>query len=268
MKYRFEKYSIASIIILVLISLIQCNSTRILKRELVLEKEKLEREINNRAAAEDSLRIIFLKNGSLASTIKSYEFDIQNLKENEIQLLKKYEDLTGNYRKLRGINSLLKADLELTEQLLAETKINQLNDTTVSVTFTKYDLFNEGNTRHITGKSMLFIKDKTITTSGTDLDLRQTIRLRALIDDVDGEGPSLIVTTDYPGITISDIENINLVNSKLRAKEIDQAIPNEGTLGFGVGLGYGFNYTGQNNFNLGPTLNLGFYWTPKKLRLK
>jgi hypothetical protein len=268
MKDKKEKYGLISIIALILMLLVQCNSARILKRELVLEKEKVEREINNRLASEDSLRTILLENGSLATTIRSYEFDIQNLKENETKLLKEYESLTGKYRKLKGVNSLLRADLELTEQLLAEASINQLNDTTLTLDFTKYDVFGEGNTRYVSGKSAIFINNGIFTTSGTDLELKQNIRLRAVIDDIEGEGPGLIVSTDYPGITISDIENINLVNSKLRAKEIDDLLPNEGTLGFALGLGYGFNYAGKNTFNLGPTLNLGLYWTPKKLRLK
>jgi len=268
MKKRNDKYGIGLIALLIAVLFLQCNQSRRLKRDLQLEKEKVEREINNNKAAEDSLRLVRLENGDLATTIRSYEFDIQNLKEKEKELLRKYDDLTAGYKKLRGINSLIKADLELTEKILAETQATFINDTTIALTFSEYDIFSEGNTRMISGTSALSISqlDKPRLIS-TDIQLDQTIRLKALIDDLE-EGPSLVIATDYPGITITDIENINLINSKLRAKEIDDYVSNSSSVGFGLGVGYGLNYTGEGTFTPGPTINLGLFWSPKKLRFK
>jgi len=268
MKKRNDKYGIGLVTLLIAILFLQCNQSRRLKRDIQLEKERVEREINNRKASEDSLRLIKFDNGTLVSTVKSYEFDIQNLKDAERELLKKYEDLTSNYKKLRGINSILKADLELTEELLAESKAKQINDTTIDVSFAKYNLYSEGNSRFIYGNTIVSIGEGDPSVTSTEINLNQTIRLKAILDDVEDEGPSLLISTDYPGITISDIENINLVNSKLRAKEIDDYISNSGSLGFGLGVGYGINYIGEGTFKLGPTLNVGMYWTPKKLKLK
>jgi hypothetical protein len=268
MTKRDDKYGIGLIALLIAILFLQCNQSRRLQRDIQLEKEKVEREINNRAASEDSLRLVKLENGNLATTIRSYEFDIKHLKDSEKELLKKYEDLTTGYKKLKGINSLIKADLELTESILAETQAMLINDTTVALTFSKYDLFSEGNTRLISGKSMLSISQldqpKLI---DTEISLDQSIRLKALIDDLE-DGPSLVISTDYPGITISDIENINLINSKLRAKEIDDYVSNSSSLALGIGVGYGLNYVGQGNFRPGPTIGIGLYWSPKKLRFK
>lgn len=268
MTKRNDKYGIGLVVFLIAVLLLQCNQSRRLQRNLQLEKERVEREINNREASEDSLRLVRLENGQLATTIRSYEFDITQLKENERELLKKYEDLTIGYKKLKGINSLIKADLELTESILAETQAMLINDTTMSLTFSKYDLFSEGNTRMISGKSILSISQldqpKLI---DTEINLDQSIRLKALIDDLE-DGPSLVISTDYPGITISDIENINLINSKLRAKEIDDYVSNNNSVGFGFGVGYGLNYAGGGTFRPGPTLSLGLYWSPKKLRFK
>ena len=87
MTKRNDKYGIGAIALLIAVLFLQCNQSRRLKRDIQLEKEKVEREINNRAAAEDSLRIIRLENGNLATTIRSYEFDIKNLKESETLLL-------------------------------------------------------------------------------------------------------------------------------------------------------------------------------------
>ena len=268
MNKKKDKYGLLAILALIVMLMLQCNSSRRLKRDLQLEKEKVEREINNRQASEDSLRTIKFDNGTLVSTVRSYEFDIINLKEVERELLKKYEDLTTNYKKLRGINSILKADLDLTEDLLARSEAKQLNDTTFEVSFAKYNLYSEGNSRFISGKNTLFIGEGKPKVTDTEINLDQTIRLRAILDDIDGEGPSLLISTEYPGITISDIENINLINSKLRAKEIDSYVSNSGSLGFGLGLGYGLNYIGEGTFRAGPTLSVGMYWTPKKLRLK
>ena len=268
MKKRNDKYGIGAIALLIAVLFLQCNQSRRLKRDLQLEKERVEREVNNRAAAEDSLRLIRLQNGNLATTIRSYEFDIKNLKESEEILLEKYNDLTAGYKKLKGINSLIKADLELTEKILAETQATLINDTTIALTFTEYDIFSEGNTRLISGKSSISIgqldQPKLI---NTEIQLDQSIRLKALIDDLE-EGPSLVISTDYPGITITDIENINLINSKLRAKELNNPVSNSGAIGFGLGIGYGLNYVGEGNFRVNPTLNLGLMWSPKKLRFK
>lgn len=268
MKKRDNKYGIGLVALLIAILFLQCNQSRRLKRDIQLEKERVEREINNRKASEDSLRLVKFDNGTLVSTVKSYEFDIQNLKDAEKELLKKYESLTSNYRKLRGINSILKADLELTEELLAESKAKQINDTTIEVSFAKYNLYNEGNSRFIYGSTIVSIGDSNPSVTSTEINLDQTIRLKAILDEVEGEGPSLLISTDYPGIVISDIENINLINSKLRAKEINEYISNNSSLGLGIGLGYGMNYVGEGTFKLGPTLSVGMYWTPKKLRLK
>lgn len=268
MTKRNDKYGIGLVVLLIAVLLLQCNQSRRLQRDLQLEKEKVEREINNREASEDSLRLVRLENGQLATTIRSYEFDVTRLKENEKELLKKYDDLTSSYKKLKGINSLIKADLELTESILAETQAMLINDTTIALTFSKYDLFSEGNTRMISGKSILSISQlDQPSLIDTEVSLDQTIRLKALIDDLE-EGPSLVISTDYPGITITDIENINLINSKLRAKEIDDYVSNSNSVGFGFGVGYGLNYAGGGTFRPGPTLSLGLYWSPKKLRFK
>lgn len=268
MTKKKDKYGLLAILALIAMLLLQCNSSRRLKRDLKLEQERVEREVNNRSAFEDSLRLVRFDNGTLASTARSYEFDIKNLKDSEKELLEKYKDLTSSYKKLRGINSVLKADLELTEELLAESNAEQVNDTTIRVSFSKYNLYSEGNSRFIYGSNTISVGNGDPRVTETEINLDQTIRLRAILDDVEGKGPSLLISTDYPGIVISDIENINLVNSKLRSKEIDDYVSDTGSLGFGVGVGYGLNYIGEGTFRAGPTLSVGMYWTPKKLRLK
>jgi len=68
------------------------------------------------------------------------------------------------------------------------------------------------------------------------------------------------IATDYPGITFGEIENINLINNKLNkpTKKAGWSI--------GVGLGYGYTLSSGQVINLGPTIGVGLFYSPKWLR--
>ena len=60
---------------------------------------------------------------------------------------------------------------------------------------------------------------------------------------------------------IGDIENINLVNSRLNRKDQKKS---RWLVGFGVG--YGVNLNNNQVISTGPSIGLGIYWSPKFLR--
>lgn len=82
----------------------------------------------------------------------------------------------------------------------------------------------------------------------------------AAIEDNDGYN-ELKISTGYPGLTISDIENINLINTKLNQRNEKKA-----GWGIGVGVGYGINLNNNQVISTGPSIGIGVYWSPKWLR--
>lgn len=258
-----NKYIIGTIAILLAVILLQCNHTRNVRDVLEEKIEEVVREKNNVLAMNSKIDTLTLENGELVSTIKSYEYDIKRLKGKNDTILKDYKDLLDMYEDLEGINSILKADLNITDSLLAVTTSRMINDTTAEINHAIDDEYSPGNTLRLTGVTKVSIdsENKIITSNGSIFNIEQSIRLRAILNEVDGQ-PSVSISTSYPNLTITDIENINLINNMLK----EDQIPDTRTgLGVGLGLGYGINYN-RNGIGIGPSLTFGVYWTPKILR--
>jgi len=75
------------------------------------------------------------------------------------------------------------------------------------------------------------------------------------------EGNSLKITSPYPNLTFTRIENLNLVNDELNRPMIGKS---GWSVGFGVG--YGLNLNPNQVISVGPTIGIGLYWSPKWLR--
>ena len=91
-------------------------------------------------------------------------------------------------------------------------------------------------------------------------ELTQTLSLFAAIENKDG-ADILKLSTSYPGIEIKDIENINLINTRLNRK-----YDKKGGWSIGVGFGYGINLNNNQVISTGPSIGLGIYYSPKWLR--
>jgi hypothetical protein len=94
----------------------------------------------------------------------------------------------------------------------------------------------------------------------TKFELTQTLSLMAAIENVDG-ADRLKLSTSYPGLEIKDIENINLVNSRLNNRDQKKS---RWLVGFGVG--YGINLNNNQVISTGPSIGVGLYWSPKFLQ--
>jgi hypothetical protein len=91
-------------------------------------------------------------------------------------------------------------------------------------------------------------------------ELTQTLSLMAAIENIDG-ADRLKLSTSYPGIEIKDIENINLINTRLNRK-----VQKKAGWSIGIGVGYGINLNNNQVISTGPSIGLGVYWSPKFLR--
>jgi hypothetical protein len=249
-------------VLFVLLFLGQCNRISTLKEEVKTANETANREYNNYLASNDSVKTLKLENGNMVSTIRGYEFDIANLKDSERVLTSKYQKQLGLNKKLEGVNSLLMADLEVKDSIiltLSQTKIDSL---TTMVEFASNDDFGNGNTRTVKGG--LYIKRDPLTFDflayDPTLSIDQRIKLSAAVLEEDGV-QQLRISTQYPGLTITDIENINLINTKLNARR-------EKSAGWSIGpsIGVGFTLTPGQVVAFGPTIGLSAVWSPKWLR--
>ena len=101
-----------------------------------------------------------------------------------------------------------------------------------------------------------------LTTSNVNLTTSQTMKLRAAIFEEDGKN-IVRITTDYPGLKISDVENISLINNRINQEPTE---PKSGGWSLGMGIGYGINLNPNSNISYGPNISIGLMWSPKWLR--
>jgi hypothetical protein len=245
-----------------LLFLRQCNQISTLKQDLVQTEETANRNFNNYKAAQDTVRLLELNNGKQAATIKSYEFDIANLEEEQETLISKYRSVLDVNDDLDKVNALLSAEIRIKDSLLASISVEKIDSITDKVTFDRFDDFGNGNTRNLAGSMFVYRNGDNLLYRDAIFSIQQELSLYAAIEDADGDGQDEIkITTDYPGLLIKDIENINLINSKLNQKYSKKA-----GWSVGLGIGYGINLNNNQVISYGPSLNVGLFWSPKWLR--
>ncbi len=243
-----------------LLFLQQCNRNASLKQKVDTITRDSERNLNNYIAARDTIRTVITKNGDLISEIGSYEFDISNLNQEQESLINKYKKVLDINRDLNRVNSLLSTTINIKDSIIANSNISIVDSNNSRLTFTKFDDFGSGNTRNLSGELLITKLDTGFRYGDPLIRLSQTMKLSAAIEEVDGL-TQLKISTRYPGITISDIENINLINNKLNQRNKKKA-----GWSIGVGVGYGINLNNNQVISTGPSIGVGLYYSPKWLR--
>lgn len=254
-----------NIIVIGLVSIIflkQCNQISDLENEADQAIETANRNLNNYKAANDTVKILELSNKEKAATILSYEFDIANLKDSQSKLISKYNDVLDINKDLDMVNMLLFSEIKIKDSLLALISIDNVDSTTDKVIFDRFDDFGNGNNRHLTGNMLVYKNGDSLVYDEAKFLIQQEISLHTSIEDTNGDGQDEVkITTEYPGLAITDIENINLINSKLNRKYVKKA-----GWSIGLGIGYGLNLNNNQVISYGPSLGVGLYWSPKWLR--
>ena len=266
LKAIWQNKQLRNFLVIVLVALLflkQCNQISNLKREVDQVEETANRNFNNYKAAQDTVRLLELNNGKQAATIKSYEFDIANLEEEQENLIAKYKGVLDINKDLNKVNALLSADIKIKDSLLAAISVERIDSITDKVTFDRFDDFGHGNTRNLAGSMFVYRDGDNLLYRDAIFSIQQEMSLYAAIEDADGDGQDEIkITTDYPGLVITDIENINLINSKL-----NQKYEKKSGWSIGLGVGYGVNLNNNQVISYGPSLGIGLFWSPKWLRL-
>lgn len=251
------------VVILVLLLLQQCNSNASLKREIKQVQMVADRELNNYKAGQDTIRIERNKNGQLVAQKLAYEFDINSLTEVNKKAIADYQRSLNLTKDIKNINSLLRTEIRVKDSIInSKGTVITLTDSTSTIKFNDDKNWDKYNWRRFNGTLDVLRNKETNSLSVTSsrFDFEQGIELKAAILNENGVN-SLKITTPYPGIEFTNIENINLVNDKLNQK-------NEKKAGFsiGIGAGYGINLTPNSVITVGPQIGIGLYWSPKWLR--
>jgi len=247
-------------VLFVLLFLKQCNQIESLKQDVNFANNDANRNLNNYLAAQDSVQVLVNSNGEKVVQIRSYEFDLSKLQDKQKELTNKYKKALDLNDDLKEVNSLISADLEIKDSLLAEASVVQIDSTSAEVTYESYKDYGNGNSRSLFGTSTVKYDFGQFKVLDSKFELKQTLSLFAAIESVDG-ADKLKLSTSYPGIEIKDIENINLINTRLNRK-----LEKKSGWSIGIGVGYGINLNNNQVISTGPSIGLGVYWSPKFLR--
>ena len=245
----------------VLFFLRQCNQIETLKQDVKFAKEDADRNLNNYLASQDSVQVLRDDNGEKLVQIRSFEFDLSQMQDEQSKLTKKYQKALDLNENLEEVNSLISADLEIKDSLLADPNVTQIDSTTATVEFDSKKDYGNGNSRTLFGTSTLKYDFGQFRVLDSKFELTQTLSLMAAIENGEDGADRLKLSTSYPGIEINNIENINLVNTRLNRK-----VQKKAGWSIGIGVGYGINLNNNQVISTGPSIGLGVYWSPKFLR--
>jgi hypothetical protein len=251
------------VILFAFLFLKQCNNTSNLKKELEQIKMVSERALNNYKASQDTIKIEKNKNGELVAIKLGYEYEINSLTKENKKVIAKYQSALNLVKDVSRINSLLSAELRVKDSIInAGGSVTTLTDSTSTIKFNDIKKWDKYNWRSFNGTVDVLRDSKTnkLSVTSSRFDFEQGIELKAAILNNNGIN-SLRITTAYPGIEFTNIENINLVNDKL-----NPALQKPKNWGIGVGLQYGINLNDQQTINWGPSIGVGIYYIPSWLR--
>ena len=248
------------IAIVVLLVLKQCNQISNLKEDLQNTEKIADRNFNNYKAAQDSIKIEQNKNGQLVSRIGSFEYDVEVLKSDKTNLLNRYNRVLKEKTKLENINTLISTDLTIKDSILNSNVAVSQDEDTVTFNFSDNKNWDKSNYREFSGELKLTRLDSMFTIKSSRFDFNQGISLTTAV--VKEEGREVLrITTPYPGLNFTSIENINIVNDRLNQRQKKKA-----GWSVGVGFGYGINLNNDQVISTGPSIGFGIYYSPGWLK--
>jgi len=251
------------VIVLVLLLMHQCDKNSTLKGEAATAQMIATRNFNNYKASQDTIKFERNRNGELVAIKLAYEFDINTLTTENKKVIGDYQKALGLNKDLKGVNSLLKAEIKLKDSIInAKSSVVTTSDSTATISISDEKNWDKYNWRKFNGTVNVLRDKKTnnITVVSNKFNFDQGIEIKAAVIKENGIN-KLKITSAYPGISFTNIENINLVNDRL-----NQKLEKKSGWSLGVGVGYGINLNNNQVISVGPSLNIGLIWSPKWLR--
>lgn len=260
--YKLYKNTIlfGGIAILIFCLLQQCDSNQELKREIMQVQQVSDRNLNNYKALQDTIIIEKNKNKDLVSSIRSFEYDVNTLTENNKKIIDAYKKQLNINSELENVNTLLSTNLNVKDSIINATGMVSISEDTITIKVADENKFDKYNWRRFDGRISLLKDSLNYSLFSSRFNIEQGIGLSAAIINDNGFD-RLKISTPYEGITFTNIENINLVNDRLNKK-----YEKKSGWSIGVGFGYGINLNNDQIISTGPSIGLGVYWSPKFLR--
>jgi len=253
----------AGIIVLLLILLMTtCGRVSALQGQVQREKQETQRVINNWQASQDSVEMLTGKNGKLIGRIDGYVLTIDELNGQYDQLKQKYQ-IEKNKPPVVITNTVT----EIKETTIyVNTTIK--GDSTIAVSDSVQ--YSPTNFRYLTGEIPYTI-DTTLNRLETGkgiFQLEQSIALQTVLTREKKTGKIEIqVSTDYPGVTFSQIQGAVITDDRENRKVLKQARKEWGAsvqVGFGAMLDVSqVNRNGVVRLGYGPYVGFGIHYSPK-----
>lgn len=250
---------IATILLLIILLMHQCNRTAKIKAINKGLEIKVERAGQNIIASQDSIKYYKNENDFLVSEITAYEFTAEELTNDANDLYAKYENALGDIKKLKKVNQLLSAEINIKEvdtvyAFIESDSVLYFNDSTD---------YGDGNWRKWNSKISLFEKNNKLTGALNSFSYEQGIKLYSSIEEVKGI-KKINIATKYPGLTFNSIEGISLIEDEINKVKEEY----KSRVRLGLGVGYGLTFTKDNRVYHGPQLGLFLTYTPKLFNFK
>jgi hypothetical protein len=250
-------------VILLLLLIRQCNATADAEKDA-------KRQYNNLLASQDSVRFISNKLGNAVYEKSAFELKMSELSKENKDLIDKL-DLDKKRTPEVVIQTITKY-VEVVKEV--PTKIIEDSLGNKSISFLHNPKLPGANSLRIEGKTPIQInvdKDPShpndfrprISAGSTEIKIEQSISIvTGLYRDPKTKRLMTRVSTDYPGITFTDINSFQIQDTPENRK----ALMSERKR-FGLGLSAGFGYVvGKGGFSPGAFIGLGVNLSPKILQ--
>lgn len=258
-----RNYLVISVVILILLLLRQCNANNELKKEA-------KREHNNYLASQDSVRLVSSKLGNAVYEKSAFELRMSELSQENKDLIKKL-DLSRNK----------------TPEFVVETVTEYVDvfrdvPTRVEKDSSGQNIVSFVHNPELPGKNFLKISGNvpydirldrnpsnpalvsaTLLPGSAEIGIEQSISITSgIYRDPKTKRLMTRVSTDYPGVTFSDINSFEVTDTPENRKTLMGERRR-----FGLGLNAGFGYVvGAGGMSPGAYIGIGLHFSPKFLQ--
>ena len=254
------------IAVLIFLSIRQCEKAGNLESEI-------KREHNNYLASMDSVRIIKKEKDNLIVEKSQMELKVSELSEEQKELIKKLGLKPNGGSSTPSV--ITEIQIVYVDRFInVPTKVEKDKDGRESITFTHSPEMKGKNSLTISGKipytldiikspekeDLVFAK---LNPGTAELDIKQNIDIvTGIYRDSKTKRLMTRVSTEYPGITFSDVNSFSIIDTK----ENRDALKGE-RKPFGVGINFGLGVAGnQKGIYPGIYVGVGLHYSPRFLQ--
>jgi len=258
-----RNYLVIAVVILILLLLRQCNANNALEKEA-------KREHNNYLASQDSVRLVSSKLGNAIYEKSAFELKMSELSQENKDLINKL-DLSRS----KTPEVVIETVTEYVDVFRdVPTKVEKDSTGQNTVTFLHNPELPGNNFLKISGQVPYEIRldrnpnDPTLVSAAllpgsAQIEIEQKISIvSGIYRDPKSKRLMTRVSTDYPGITFSDINSFEVTDTPENRKTL---MGERRRFGLGVNAGFGY-VVGAGGISPGAYIGIGLHFSPKLLQ--